>query len=73
MELLIPPMAGAIIPGVCDLGRLSVVRSRAGKIYHYGVPGEIGTDGHDDTLSWNLRINPIGRDKWDSDTKPEKS
>lgn len=39
---------------------------RIGKIYHQGVPGEIGHPGrHDDAASWTTTFNPIGKDKTD--------
>ena len=54
-------------PDVVTLGQFfknnGYYSGRVGKIYHYGNPREIGTNGHDDALTWTERFNPYGIDR----------
>jgi len=42
---------------------------RIGKLYHYGVPGSVGTDGHDDPASWEIEFNPAGVDRLEEEPR----
>lgn len=54
-------------PDVITLGQLfrqhGYFSARSGKIYHYGNPSMIGTDGNDDPMTWDQKDNPIGIDR----------
>lgn len=58
-------------PNVVTLGQMfrnnGYFSARAGKIFHYGNPSQIGTDGNDDPATWNERYNPAGIDKKQED------
>ncbi|MGF1582293.1 MAG: sulfatase [Gemmataceae bacterium] len=76
MTGMYPPQTGVLsnggnfrkrLPNVMTLAQLfkqhGYFVARIGKIFHYGVPLQIGTPGKDDPQSWHKTINPIGVDR----------
>lgn len=45
------------------LRRAGYFAGRIGKMYHYNVPSSVGTNGHDDSASWEMELNPAGVDR----------
>lgn len=58
-------------PDVVTMGQMfrnnGYFSARAGKIYHYGNPSQIGTDANDDLETWDQRFNPRGIDSLQED------